>query len=113
MKTVWKYPIPVDDVVAITMPKGAEILHVSEQHGTPTMWVLVDPLEPVQARQFRFAGTGHPIEDHHAVAHVGSFFMQGGALVFHLFETKASLIENDIAWKQRFTFPTDCPAEKV
>ena len=100
MKTVWKFRIPLGNVVSIQMPRGAEILHVAEQHDYPCMWVLVDPVEPMQNREFRFAGTGHPIEDHHAGQFIGTFFMQMGGLVFHIFETQASQIENDIPRRQ-------------
>jgi len=93
-RTVWKFPIPVNDVVTIRMPRGAKVLHVGDQFGTPTMWALVDPLQPNENREFRFAGTGHPIEGHHIGAFVGTFFMREGGLVFHIFETQSSQIEN-------------------
>jgi len=86
MKFVWKFPIPVDDIVTVDMPRGAKILHVAEQRGVPHLWALVTQGEPLERRTFRFAGTGHPIEDRHAETFVGTFTMQGGALVFHLFE---------------------------
>lgn len=86
MKAVWKFPVPIDDVVDINMPPGAKILHVAEQFGAPCIWALVTPGESTERRTFRFAGTGHPIEERHAGTFVGTFFMEGGALVFHLFE---------------------------
>lgn len=91
MKTVWKFSIPVADVVEIEMPQGAEILHVNEQHHCPTIWALVDPSQPMEKRQFRFAGTGHPIQEEHIGKFIGTFFQFDGSLVFHIFETKASL----------------------
>lgn len=86
MKTVWKFPIPTDDIVNIEMPQGAKVLHVDEQHGTPTMWALVDPNRKTTIRTFRFAGTGHPIDDGHADKFIGTFLLRGGSLVFHIFE---------------------------
>ncbi len=96
MKTVWKFTIPLRDVVSIVMPRGAEIIHVANQFGTPTIWALVDPAESLVNREFRFAGTGHLIPEHHLGKHVGSFLMDGGSLVFHIFETQASQIDNGL-----------------
>lgn len=87
MLKVFKYPVPIGDAVTIDMPAGAQPLHVAEQHGTVCLWALVDPARPPVPRRFRFAGTGHEItEDLAYLNHVGTFFMRGGDLVFHLFE---------------------------
>ena len=96
MKTIWKFAIPLGDLVSIAMPRGAKIIHVANQFGMPTIWALVDPAEPWVTREFRFAGTGHLIHDHHLGKHAGSFFMEGGSLVLHIFETQASQIENEL-----------------
>lgn len=95
-KVVWKFTIPVNDVVTIEMPRGEKVLHAAEQHGVPTMWALVDPKETMENREFRFAGTGHPIAERHIGSFVGTFFMRGG-LVFHIFETQASEIEKSVS----------------
>lgn len=94
MKTVFKYPIPIGNIVTIKMPKGAEILHVAEQNGSPCMWALVEPEAPMIDREFRFAGTGHPIKDEEIGFFCGTFFLREGALVFHIFETMRSLKHN-------------------
>lgn len=51
------------------------------------VWALVNPEEPTERRPFRLAGTGHPI-DYEAddLRFVGSFQLDGGTLIFHLFE---------------------------
>lgn len=91
MRRVYKYEFPIQDDLTIYLPIGAEILHVDEQHGIPCMWARVDPSAQMEARRFRLAGTGHDLpsglrEDGYPVlAHVGSFQMASGALVFHLF----------------------------
>jgi hypothetical protein len=90
MRSVWKFPIPLEDHPTIPMPVGAVPLHVGVQRGEPFLWALVDPQERARRHyQFRLAGTGHGIEDHHFsydhLTHVGTFQMEGGALVFHLF----------------------------
>jgi len=41
MLTVWKYQVVGDGEIQV--PKGGRVLHVAEQHGRPTVWMLVDP----------------------------------------------------------------------
>lgn len=60
------------------------------QYGKPQIWALVDPQSPVVMRAFRLAGTGHPIEERpgEKMQYINSFQIDGGALVFHLFEVE-------------------------
>lgn len=85
MKTVYKYPVNLDDRVAVEMPVGATILSLQMQNSMPCLWCLVDPGAPREHRSFRWFGTGHPIEAADA-AFVGT--IQAGPLVFHLFEVR-------------------------
>jgi hypothetical protein len=70
------------------MPEGAEILHVDAQRNIPCIWAKVDTDRPAQIRKFRLVGTGHPLDREVAASmfHHGSFFMEDGIFVFHLFE---------------------------
>lgn len=91
MLKIWKYPIPVQDDIQIEMPKGARVLTVQRQgdlpeFGGPCLWALVNPEAKKEIRQFRLAGTGHPIDHAEKLTYIGTFQMEGGALVFHLFE---------------------------
>lgn len=86
MKRVFKYELPIDDVVCIKMPAGAQALTVDTQHGDPQLWVLVNPDAPMVAHRFRVAGTGHPIESKDAEKYVGSFQLYSGSFVGHLFD---------------------------
>jgi hypothetical protein len=40
------------------MPEGAEIVHVHDQNGLPTIWALVDDSKPAVRRVFYVRGTG-------------------------------------------------------
>lgn len=85
-KVIYKYSFPVEDTFELDMPQGAQVLHVEAQYDVPCLWAIVDLTAPIKARKFRLAGTAHPLEDNIGKAHhVGSFFLRGGALVFHLF----------------------------
>lgn len=86
MKTVYKYTFQILDDFEILIPTGARILHVDVQRGQPCIWALVDPNAVDEVRKFHLAGTGHPIYDKvFEYRHVGTFMMENGALVFHLF----------------------------
>ncbi len=87
MKTIWKYPIGSDHngEFALRIPQGATILSVQTQQGSPQMWALVDDEEPKVERRFRFYGTGHEISGGRMMF-LGTFQVDGGRFVFHLFE---------------------------
>lgn len=85
MKTVYKFQLGITDVQTIQMPKGAKILTVQVQSAYgPCVWALVDPSQELENVKIRIAGTGHPIKED-IVKYIGSFQLQGGALVFHAF----------------------------
>jgi len=85
-QTVWKFPVSLDDVFVVSLPKGAKPLSVQDQAGDVQMWCLCDSDESVyENRAFRLSGTGHPIPQK-IIAFVGTFQILGGSLVFHLFE---------------------------
>ncbi len=88
MQRVYKYPIRIADVFSLELPRGAQLLDVQTQRGEPHLWALVDADAVLERRWFRLAGTGHDIPE--AVkSHAGSFQLQGGSLVFHVFEIVA------------------------
>ena len=88
MRTIYKYPITVQDDISIEMPQGAKVLTVQMQRGIPCVWAIVDPDNEPAAKYFRLAGTGHPITERvsRLLRHIGSFQMEGETLIFHLFE---------------------------
>lgn len=86
MKRVYKYPLSYVDNPLLTLPIGAQFLHLDMQDGVPTLWALVDPEEQGQEeRALRFAGTGHPISEE-IIAHIGTTIDHEMGLVWHLFE---------------------------
>jgi hypothetical protein len=83
MKTIWKWTLKPQTV--IDMPDGAQVLTVQMQHGEPQLWALVDPVAPTVKRVFNIYGTGHSMGDRTG-SYIGTFQMDGGSLVFHVFE---------------------------
>ena len=87
-KTIWKFQLEVTDKQFIRMPKEAELLSVQTQNETPCLWALVNPNSPTEERCFEVFGTGHPVHCDMGIDRkfIGTFQLQGGVLVFHLFE---------------------------
>ncbi len=87
MKTIWKYELTASDENDLQMPEGAEVLTVQVQGGLVCIWAIVDDTAPLTSRCFEIFGTGHRIEDGSGKRkYVGTFQLQGGSLVFHVFE---------------------------
>ena len=84
MRKVFKYRIPIDDSFVLKLPVGAKILMVQVQNQIPCIWALIDPDAVYEDRQFRLAGTGHPITEDN-LAYIGSFRLYSW-VIFHLFE---------------------------
>ncbi len=84
MKTIYKYTLTPQ--CSFDIPKGSTILHVGEQHGDAQMWVMVDTDNKTERRSFRSYGTGHVMPDNPG-KYIGTFLIEGGGLVFHIFET--------------------------
>jgi hypothetical protein len=86
VKTIWKYALPVTDVVDLSMPAGAHPLKVSAEIGLPCLWAVVDPSAMQEKRRFYIVGTGHPMPGG-TLSYVGTFFVDfGNVLVFHVFD---------------------------
>lgn len=85
---IWKFPVAVTDSFSLSMPRGAQILSVQTQRGLPQMWALVDPQVPPEQGHFRTMGTGHnyPAELFEFCRYLGTFQIDRGYLVWHIFE---------------------------
>ena len=88
---IYKYPLNFLSRRAtrceVQMPRDAQILTMELQHGTPCIWARVDPTQEMVTRTFVMYGTGHPINDG-ALEYVGTFQLEGGNFVFHVFEAQ-------------------------
>ena len=84
---IWKFPLQANRHAVLDMPTGARILCVQTQFGRPYVWALVDPSQTVGPRMLLTFGTGHPMGPEHAtLPYVGPLQLDGGALVFHVFD---------------------------
>ena len=86
MNAIWKYVLPITDVVHLSLPIGARPLCVQNQHGYLTLWALVDPNAKSSDRAFRIVGTGH-LFNPDRLTYIG--MAQVGLLVWHVFEVES------------------------
>ena len=73
------------NAVAIDIPGFVRWLHVDVQYDVVVAWVEVDPAASIEPRRLHVRGTGHPMTGEEG-DHIGSVQLQGGALVFHIFD---------------------------
>lgn len=87
MKAIWKFTIDkIEKEVVISMPTGAKILAVQVQEGVPCIWAVVEPDAPKKERVFEIKGTGHLFSTYSDLDYVGTFQLQDGTFVGHLFD---------------------------
>lgn len=97
MITIWRYDLPVSDVVEVEMPRAANVLpHVA---GGPhpdivTIWAVVVTDSPIVTHRFRIVGTGNPVEAVMPPISVSGFNYVGTAVcarfVWHVFDGGAA-----------------------
>jgi len=82
---VWKFEIPECDAFNINAPGEIKWLDAQVEHGIPFVWGVVSTDSPPISHVLFLRGTGHPFTGQEG-DHIGSFQLDNGALVFHLFE---------------------------
>ncbi len=85
MKRIFKYPLECTDDQIIDIPPVEKFLTVKTQRGIPTLWALVNDDLPPTPQHFITVGTGHPCDHVTAHSYIGTYQLDGGALVFHVF----------------------------
>jgi hypothetical protein len=65
MHTIYKYPVPLQDLSILELPTHSRILSVGlDPQGELCLWALVQPLVPSHDRwQLAVVGTGNPVSD--------------------------------------------------
>jgi hypothetical protein len=84
-QVIWKYPLNISDSQTIMMPRGAIIITAQLQHGTPTLWAIVDPEKEKEPRKILIFGTGH---EHQEINGVYINTVQQEQYVWHIFEAR-------------------------
>ena len=86
MKSIHKYELQTTDSQMILMPHGAQIISCQMQREIPCLWAIVNPEEQLMPIRLRVYGTGHPVSDSETLKFIGTYQLDGGRLVFHIFE---------------------------
>lgn len=82
---IWKFTM-APGTRTVDLPEGAQVLHVHEQRGEVCLWAMVDPQSMIESRTFLVTGTGHDFSGVDKTDYIGSVHLEGGSLVFHVFE---------------------------
>ena len=86
VRAIWKFQLGVLDEQIVFMPEGAEILHLQVQRDVPCVWAIVDPDARQEPRKFWTIVTGDIPDDRSLATHIGSYQLEGGSFVAHVFE---------------------------
>lgn len=82
-RTIYKYQVPVGEMVTLWIPNGYVLRHVGAQEaGSVTLWAEVDPDEAKIGVSFLAIGTGFDFNID-GLEFVGS--VQAGSFVWHLY----------------------------
>lgn len=82
MKTIHKYQL-TDNVIKMRL--DAQVLTAQIQRGEICLWAMVNDEAPMEEREFRIIGTGHPVNESWRLIYIGTVQTSDG-LVFHVFE---------------------------
>lgn len=86
MRTIWKFPLEVRGNQVLEMPAGSLILTVQVQDLRPCLWAEVDDKTPLREHvPVHTLGTGHQLMDGSHWQYVGTYQMEGGNLVWHVY----------------------------
>lgn len=85
-RTIWKYPIMLNDEVVLSLPVGSEVLSVGPQQGLLYVWVAVTPGSKTEDRTIYIRGTGHAMGQAASCRFIGTVVMAGGSLASHFFD---------------------------
>lgn len=86
MRIICKYEIPIESPIEIEMPSCATILSVQTQNYVPVMWVDCMTENKTEIRKFTIYGTGHQVYPYSKQKYIGTFQVDSGSLVFHVYE---------------------------
>jgi len=86
-KSIWKFPIKIEDEQSVLMPKDSELLSVQVQHGQICIWALVNIEAITVKRIIKMAGTGHDLTNRVPLGpFLGTVQVNGGQFIFHVFD---------------------------
>jgi hypothetical protein len=85
MNVIWKYPLGIGSIQHIEMPENPKPLCVQVQRDHPTLWCQVNPDNPVKVYTVEVVTTGLPHGYLNLLQYVGTFQLDNGDFVGHVF----------------------------
>jgi len=88
MKTIWKFPLRGHETTQ-EIPKGAKLLTMQLQRGTPTLWFEIEQDAITIQRTFKCLATGEEF-DLPGAEYIGTFQGDEGWLAWHVYEVPST-----------------------
>ena len=89
MRTIYKYTLSVKDEQTLNIPLAEgridSILCIDAQRGVPCLWAMVDTTYPATNVVVSTRGTGHSCAGIKQEMYIGTYQLQYGDIVFHVF----------------------------
>ena len=86
MITVHKQALTYGTPNVVSMPVGAHVLCVKEQHNVPMLYFRGDTVAPRQGRRFVCCMTGAECPSGETGTYIGTVLLDYGDFVIHVFE---------------------------
>lgn len=88
MMTIYKYPLNIQELSKIPLPKNAKVLSFQFQHLVPCIWAQIDTEQPLVDRTFYIFGTGREFPKNIALNYIGTCQESSllSSYVWHLYE---------------------------
>ena len=94
MKVIYKYKLALTTYQHITLPYVFKVLRVQTQHGVAWVWIEFDEsilnqgVAALNSYCFTIVTTGNPIELAENDEYIGTFFLDDGLFVGHVYLRK-------------------------
>lgn len=89
MTTIWKKTIGAvnsEGIALIEVPQGAKFLTVQIQNGSPAIWFMCNPNQPLVSRSIQWVGTGNEVKNPDELVYIVTTQQFNGSFVSHFFE---------------------------
>ena len=63
MRVIYKYILPIGDIVRVQMPSGATPVRIDSIDGIPYIWAMVNPEEEMKWHEYHMFKTGGAMPD--------------------------------------------------
>lgn len=88
-QVIYKYKLDLAPIQSLELPKGSEILTLNVVNEDPYVWVLINDINAEkEIINFQTIGTGHEANVNQESEYLGTYFLNNGSFVAHVFTYK-------------------------